>query len=329
MFNPFKYFRNRSVGLVLGSGGAKGLAHISVIEYLQSMNIPINMISGSSIGAVIGSIYCCGRLNEFKEDMLGFSKKEMLSYFDITLPRSGLIKGNGFIDFMKKYIPGDAKIEDLATPLAIVATDYSTGQPVVFKSGNILEALRASVSIPGILVPVLYNDTFLLDGGVARPLPIDVVKEMGAGIVIAVNLHPLEKKKTFKSLIKVKGEGDQDSLKSDTLKTVKFGEKILIPAEKKITGWYTTIEQWLGSGKPGNSLKPPNIFEILFQSIDIMSDINTERTLRIHRPAVIIEPQLRDISTLDFNMSSRIITEGYYACSRAKKNLNRRVKLWI
>lgn len=329
MFNPFKYFRNRSVGLVLGSGGAKGLAHISVIEYLQSMNIPINMISGSSIGAVIGSVYCCGRLNEFKEDILGFSKKEMLSYFDITLPRSGLIKGNGFINYMKKYIPEDAKIEDLSTPLAIVATDYSTGQPVVFRSGNILEALRASVSIPGILVPVSYNDTYLLDGGVARPLPIDVVKEMGAGIVVAVNLHPMGKKKSFKSLIRNKTEGDHDFLKNDTLKTVKFGEKILIPAEKKITGWYTTIEQWLVSGKSGSSTKAPNIFEILFQSVDIMSNINTERTLRIHKPAVIIEPLLWDVSTLDFNLSSRIITEGYHACSRAKKNINRRVKLWI
>ncbi len=329
MFNPLKYFRNRSVGLVLGSGGAKGLAHISVIEYLLSMNIPLNMIAGSSIGAVVANVYCCGKLDEFKEDMLSFSQKKMLSYFDITIPRSGLIKGNGFIKLMKKYIPVDANIEDLGTPLAIVATDYLTGQPVIFKSGNILEALRASVSIPGILVPVSYNDTFLLDGGVARPLPIDVVREMGAGIVIAVNLHPLEKKKSFKSLIKMKGEGDKDSLKSDTLKTVKLGEKILIPAEKKIKGWYTTIEQWLGSDKTGDSVKFPNIFEVLSQSIDIMSDINTERTLRFHKPAVIIEPLLWDVSTLDFVKSSRIITEGYYACSRAKKNLNRRVKLWI
>lgn len=329
MFNPFKYFRNRSVGLVLGSGGAKGLAHISVIEYLQSMNIPIDMIAGSSIGAVVGSLYCYGKLNEFKEDMLAFSRKQLLSVFDITLPRSGLIKGNGFIDFMEKYIPIDAKIEDLKIPIAIVATDYSTGDPVVFKSGSILEALRASISIPGIFVPVLYNDTFLLDGGVARPLPIDIVKDMGAGIVIAVNLHPVEKKKTFKDMVIISKEDSGKSEKSDKIKIVKYGEKILIPVEKKIIGWYSSVEQWLASGRSKNSVNFPSIFEILFQSVDIMSDINTEKTLRYHKPAVIIEPMLPDVGTLDFTMSSKIITEGYYACSREKKNIIKRVKRWL
>lgn len=329
MFNPLKYFKNRSVGLVLGSGGAKGLAHISVIEYLGSMGIPIDMIAGSSIGAVIGSIYCCGRLNDFKEDMLAFSKKDMLSYFDVTLPRSGLIKGNGFTNFMKKYIPADAKIEDMKVPLAIVATDYSTGRPVVFRSGSILEALRASVSIPGILVPVAYNDSFLIDGGVARPLPVDVVKEMGAGIVVAVNLHPVEKKKTFKERVKITKDKSEKSEKKDSLKVVKYGEKLLIPVEKKISGWYSSIEQWLGSGKSGDSVSFPSIFEILSQSIDIMSNTNTERTLNYHKPAVIIEPDLLHVGTLDFTMSSGIITEGYYACSREKKNIKRRVKLWL
>ena len=329
MFNPLKYFKNRSVGLALGSGGAKGLAHISVIEYLSSMNIPIDMIAGSSIGAVIGSIHCCGRLNEFKEDMLGLSKKDMLSYFDITLPRSGLIKGKGFTNFMEKYIPADKMIEDLDIPLAIVATDYFTGRPVVFKSGSILDALRASVSIPGILVPVAYNDSFLLDGGVARPLPVDVVKEMGAGLVIAVNLHPVKKKKTFKERVKITKDKPEESEKKDSVKVVKYGEKILIPVERKISGWYSSIEQWLGSGKSDGSVSFPSIFEILSQSIDIMSNINTERALNYHKPAVIIEPDLLHVGTLDFTMSSRIITEGYYACSREKKNIRRRVKLWL
>ena len=329
MFNPLKYLKNRSVGLVLGSGGAKGLSHISVIEYLSSMGIPIDMIAGSSIGAVIGSIYCCGKLNEFKEDMLAFSKKDMLSYFDITLPRSGLIKGNGFTNLMTKYIPPEKKIEDLEIPLAIVATDYFTGRPVVFKTGSILDALRASVSIPGILVPVSYNDTFLLDGGVARPLPIDVVKEMGAGLVIAVNLHPVEKKKTFKERVAISKDKSDKTGKSDSVKIVKYGEKLLIPVEKKISGWYSSIEQWLGSGKSENAVSFPSIFEILSQSIDIMSNINTERTLHHHKPAVIIEPDLLNVGTLDFTMSSRIITEGYYACSREKKNIRRRVKIWL
>jgi len=152
---------------------------------------------------------------------------------------------------------------------------------------------------------------------------------MGAGLVIAVNLHPVKKKKTFKERVKITKDKPEESEKKDSVKVVKYGEKILIPVERKISGWYSSIEQWLGSGKSDGSVSFPSIFEILSQSIDIMSNINTERALNYHKPAVIIEPDLLHVGTLDFTMSSRIITEGYYACSREKKNIRRRVKLWL
>ena len=194
MSNPLKFFGNRTVGLALGSGGAKGLSHIAVVEYLRSMEIPIHMIAGSSIGAVVGAIYCVGALDRFKQDILKLTLREMLKYMDPVVPRSGLIEGKGFVKFLERYVPPAALLEELEVPLAVVATDYATGAPVVFRSGNVLEALRASVSIPGVLVPVRYRDTLLVDGGVSIPLPISVVRGMGAGLTIAVNLHPLRKR---------------------------------------------------------------------------------------------------------------------------------------
>ena len=159
------------------------------------MEIPIDFIAGSSIGAVIGALHGIGALGRFKEDILKFTFRDMLGYMDPVVPRSGLIEGKGFVKFMERYIPRDAKIEELKTPLSVLATDYGTGMSVIFRKGNILEALRASVSIPGVLMPVKYGETLLVDGGVANPLPINIVRGMGAGITVAVNLHPRLKKR--------------------------------------------------------------------------------------------------------------------------------------
>jgi NTE family protein len=323
--NPLKYFRNHKVGLALGSGGAKGLAHIAVIEFLQSMEIPIDFIAGSSIGAVIGALHGTGSMGRFKEDIMKFTFREMIGYMDPMVPRSGIIQGKGFVRFMERYIPRDANIEDLKTPLAVLATDYSTGMSVIFRKGNILEALRASVSIPGVLVPVRYGKTILVDGGVANPLPINIVRSMGAGITIAVNLHPRLKKRGLRHFAAVPDEGAQ--LTDDA--------RVLLPAGEGLspgstgTRWLAWIEQWLKSGKDRGRDKMPNILEIMAGSVDIMEYVNTALLLRYNAPTVLIEPDVIDVQTLDFVDAKKIINEGYLACVRAEKILNRRVKAWV
>jgi len=327
MKNPLRIFRNRKVGLALGSGGAKGLAHIAVFEYLAGLGIPVDMIAGSSIGAVAGAVYCCGTLEKFRHDMLSFTKKELLSVFDLTVPKSGLLKGNDFTDFMKRYIPYDAKIENLNIPLAIVATDFNTGKGIVFRKGNILEALRASVSIPGVFVPVAYNDTFLIDGGVANPLPVDVVRALGAGFTIAVNLHPGIKTSSVKRYVKSGAEKIGITAFSDTLPEIDDRKGVTIPVEKKQSGWMKNLEQWI-SAKNEKTVYP-SIFEVLSQSIDIMGYANTVNMLKHYRPTVLIEPELLTTGTLDFTDAYRIITEGFRACSAKKSELKRKIKFWL
>ncbi len=327
MINPLRIFRNRKVGLALGSGGAKGLSHISVFEYLAGIGIPVNMIAGSSIGAVVGAVYCCGNLKKLRDDMLSFSKKELLSVFDITVPRSGLLKGNDFIEFMKRYIPEDAKIEDFDIPLAIIATDFYTGRGIVFRKGNVLHALRASVSIPGVFVPVSYNGTFLIDGGVANPLPVDIIKRMGAGFTIAVNLHPGLKISRVKKYVKSGAEKLGLNVFGDELHEVDTLKGVNLPDEKKQSGLIKNLEQWI-SGRKGN-IEYPSIFEVLGQSIDIMGYANSEIILKHYKPTVLIEPDLLTIGTLDFTDSYRIITEGFRACDEKKSELKRKIKFWI
>jgi len=328
MINPAKFFRNRKVGLALGSGGAKGLSHIAVIEYLESIKIPIDMISGSSIGAVVGAVYLCGNLSKLKEDMLSFSKKQFLSIVDITIPKSGLLKGVNFINFLKNYIPEDKKIEDLAKPFAIVATDYYTGKPIIFRKGNVLEAIRASISIPGVFVPAVSGNTFLIDGGVANPLPIDVVKKMGAGLTIAVNLHPGLKISKIKKYVKSGAGKIGIDLFTDELQYADDKHSVSVPDQGNGNdGWFKNIDQWLKTGKEKKYY--PSIFEVLFQAIDIMEYVNTGNTLKYEKPTVLIEPDLLQTGTLDFYNAKKIIEVGSAASADKKNELIRKIKFWI
>lgn len=327
MFNPLKYLGNRKVGLALGSGGAKGIAHIAVIEYLQGLGIPIDMIAGSSIGAVVGGLYATGSMEEFKKDLLDMTRRQVRAIFDPVLPRSGLLEGKRFISFLSRYIPKDVRIEELPLPLAVVATEYYTGRSVVFRSGNLLDAIRASVSIPGIMVPVHFQGTFLLDGGVSNPLPLNVIKEMGAGKTIAVNLQHGVNKQSLKQSFRSK---QQDGQVMDSRNIVHDPDVRPMPRKvsEEVPGWLGTIEQWIGGGG-GSRPSAPSIFEVIFQSIDILAYTNAQLSLKFNKPSVLLEPELLDIGTMEFSEAPRIFTEGYQACARTRKSLVSRVKNWV
>ncbi len=344
MFNPLKYFRNNKVGLALGSGGAKGLSHIAIINYLESQQIPIDMIAGSSIGAVVGAIYCVEKtlaknnMQMFAEDTLKLSKRELYRLFDPVFPKSGLVEGKGFLKWLKKYIPEHMNIEDLKIPLTIVATDFVTGQSVLFKKGNILEALRASISIPGVFVPVFFKDSehVLIDGGVSNPLPINIVKKMGAGISIAVNLHPRVSKKRWKKYVKYKMRDTGLVIESQDLVTVKQSTDIsVLDKTKKNREWEQSVEKWLDlqhqQNKQSKKAKRnlPHIFEVISRSFDIMEYVNTRLMLKYNKPSVLFEPEVMKFSTFDFNKTREIIAAGEEECKRLRNVIRAKVKIWL
>lgn len=180
----------KKIGLALGSGAARGLAHIGVIKVLEENNIAINCISGSSIGAVVGGLYAYTKDIKLIED-LAYSKdyKELVqAFFDPSL-KSSLFNGDRVLDLLGGYIPDDALIQDTQIPFISVATDLLTAKTYMFKEGNLKQAIRASMSIPLLLKPVEYEGMLLVDGGTTDPVPIDAVKELGAQRVIAANLY--------------------------------------------------------------------------------------------------------------------------------------------
>lgn len=173
------------IGLALGSGGARGFAHLGAIKVLQEEGIPIDMIAGSSMGAMVGCFYAAGlemeRLYKFST---AFKRKY---YLDFTVPKMGFIAGKRVKDLIRLLTHGK-NLEDLTIPVSVVATDLMSGEKVIFDKGPVADAVRASISIPGIFVPEKLNGRLLVDGGVVDRVPVSVVKEMGADIVIAIDV---------------------------------------------------------------------------------------------------------------------------------------------
>ncbi|QNB45957.1 patatin family protein [Thermanaerosceptrum fracticalcis] len=173
------------IGLALGAGGAKGLAHIGVLQVLTNENIPIDMIAGSSMGAIIGAAYAAGADLQLMEK-LALNLNQAL-FLDVNLPRLGLLKGDNAMAIIR-LLTHNKKFSELNIPLAIVATDIERGEKVIFREGDVASAVRASMSVPGVFNPVCINDRLLVDGAVTERLPVGILKEMGADIIIGVDV---------------------------------------------------------------------------------------------------------------------------------------------
>jgi len=182
----------KKVALALGSGGVRGLAHIGVIKTLVKNNIPIDFIAGTSIGALIGGLYAAFKNTSQIEELLNqFSYRDFITIFaNIDFRAKGLIKGDRAIQFLKEKV-GNIKIEELQIPFKAVATDINTGEVIVFEKGNLIEAIRASGSVPIVFRPMNFKGRYLVDGGISMPVPVPIVKEMGAELTIAVSLDAI------------------------------------------------------------------------------------------------------------------------------------------
>jgi NTE family protein len=181
----------KKLGLALGGGAARGLAHIGVLVVLDREGIRVDCIAGTSIGAIVGSIYACGiKAEKMKERVLELAQKRVTRFVDLAPPWTGLIRGNKLIDLLTSFYGGDVRFEDLRIPFACTATDIDTGEEVVLNMGSVVEAVRASFSLPGIFTVTGREDRHLVDGGLTEPVPVDLARKLGADRVIAVNVIP-------------------------------------------------------------------------------------------------------------------------------------------
>lgn len=181
----------KKVGLALGSGAAKGLAHIGILAALREQDIPIDMIAGTSMGSLVGALYAGGKdIDQIKSLATDLGPKRFSFFADPAVPKSGLIRGRK-IKCMLRSIIGDLEFSDLKIPFACSATDVASNQEVVIKEGLVWEGVMASCSVPVLLTPARWGGKYLVDGGLVDPVPVRILKEMGADFIIAVNVVPV------------------------------------------------------------------------------------------------------------------------------------------
>lgn len=178
---------NKNVALVLSGGGARGIAHIGVIEVLEENGFNITSISGTSMGSLVGAVYALGKLPEFKEWLLNINKLEILKLVDFTFSNQGFIKGDKFFKELKQFIP-DSNIEDLKINYSAIAADIMNKREIIFTQGSIFDAVRASISIPSIFTPIESESSILVDGGMVNNLPLDRVKRTEGDLLVAVDV---------------------------------------------------------------------------------------------------------------------------------------------
>ncbi|MEE4192594.1 MAG: patatin-like phospholipase family protein [Halieaceae bacterium] len=304
--------RKQKIGLALGSGSARGLAHIGVIRALEEAGIKVGCVAGTSIGSLIGSVYASGKLDALEKVYLGFDWKKIAYFFDVVFPKSGLIDGKKVADFVREYVHTET-IEHLPLPFQAVATDIGTGEEVSLDRGDVIEAVRASISVPGIFTPVRRNSRVLVDGGLVNPVPVSTARSMGANIVIAVDLnHDIVAGKVPEAAPKSAGESGfvQALSRMGGVKYLAAMERINLELQSLENPALNQIRAWLAE----ESL--PNIFEVLLSSINVMETQITRTRLHIDPPDLLIRPQLGHIRFLEFNRAEEIINIGYEEARR-------------
>lgn len=272
---------NKSVSLVLSSGGARGVAHIGVIEGLLEHGFDIASISGSSMGAVVGGVYAAGKLPEYKEWVCNLDKIDVFKLLDFTLSTQGFVRGERVFNEMKKFI-SDCNIEELEIPFAAVATDIVNKKEVVFESGSLYTALRASAAIPSVMTPSIIENIELVDGGVCNPLPINHVKRAQSDILVVCDVNA-----DVPSGLKQKKIEDESRFK---------------PLMAKWNNLFPKSEN--------NKSKRLSMFELFTRSVDMMQDAITEQTIMQTNPEIVVRISREACGTFEFHRSSELIEYG-------------------
>jgi NTE family protein len=309
---PARY-AGKTIGIALGSGSARGLAHIGVLQALRDMGVEPGIVCGSSMGALVGACYAIDRLDDFADWVCELSTRDVLRFLGIRLLAQGGVAHAGRLIQHLRDTFGDTAIEELPKTYAAVATDLYRGREVWLQNGSVWDAVRASIAIPGMLTPIHYQHRWLVDGALVNPVPVSLCRALGADVIIAVNLnsavigrrHP----PTAPAPIAEQVEVLQDALPEG--------------AEAEEEGRFTLLGRLgtalRGAGRPMRRIwgsagevveRGPGTFEAMLGAINIMQDRITRSRLAGEPPDVMLAPRLLDIGLLDYQRGRDAIAAG-------------------
>lgn len=280
------------IALALGGGVARGWAHIGVLRALDEADIPISMIAGTSIGAVVGGCYLAGKLNELEEFARSITRRNILRYIDFTLGKSGFIAGNRLAERLDEEL-GDIRIEDLSKRFVAVATEIDTGHEVWLEDGLLAPAIRASYALPGVFHPVTHFGKHLVDGALVNPVPVSACRGFEAKSVVAVNLD----RETFTRSSVIRSS------------SIDFGDGL---AEKH--DMENLPSTWLPfnfGNNTNNKKQKLGISGVMIEAFNIIQNRIVRSRLAGDPPDVTIRPKLSGIGLTDFHLAEQSIEIGY------------------
>lgn len=276
------------IGLALGSGGARGWCHIGVLRELTAIGIQPQVIAGSSMGALVGAAHAAGKLDALEDWAQDLTLRSMMTLIDMRIGGGGLVAGEG-ITRMLRDLDMPETIEDLPLPFVALATDLRRGREVWLRKGNLVDSVRASVSIPGLLRPQWLDGRWLIDGGLLNPVPVSAARALGADLVIAVNPNAAVSGNFWEPGTALPGFPDLSSLLPEKLRSLWTDGKSRADA-------------------PDHT--EPSYVALVNAAIDIMSDQIRRSRLAGDPPQALLNAQLDDVSVVDFHRAADCIAEG-------------------
>ncbi len=295
----------RKIGLALSSGMARGWAHIGAIRALTRLGFKFDVIAGCSVGALAGGCYLAGKLDELEAWSRSLNKLKIISYLDMRMRSGGLIGGERLVEEMRKYI-GMVKIEELGVPYVAVTTDLVTGHEIWLQQGDLVDAMRASFSLPGIFPPIKRDGRWLADGALVSPLPIAACRALGADMVIAVNLSA-----------DIIGKARRPGSNIPTA----AGFDLLQMLEETDNKEKMSLMDSLTRRIFRRDYDGPSLFGVMTSSLNIMQDRITRSRLAGDPPDVHIAPRLGHLGLLEFDRAEEAIHEGEAAVMRKRPEL--------
>jgi NTE family protein len=280
----------RNIALVLGSGGARGLAHIGVIEALVEQGFNIQAVVGCSMGALVGGVYAAGRLQEYKDWTTSLEKSNILRLLDFSFGHQGLIKGDRVIGVLRELV-GDYRIEDLPLEFTAIATDLKSQREVWLNRGKLFDAIRASIAIPMLLTPHVVNGRELVDGGLLSPVPMAPTRQMVVDRVIAVDVNGPQRWRPAAQVNSEQAEDDDEAL------AAAYGVDVCAQTELDEEQHDISLRErmaafWHGDGKPQNMAavsKQGSLMELMSQSLDTMHAAMSRMQLAQDPPDMLIQ----------------------------------------
>ncbi len=298
------------LGLALGAGAARGMAHLGVLRELEEAGLAPDVVAGTSIGALVGGMYAAGKLDRLTEVALRLDWKQIARYFvEISFPRSGLIEGNKLTALLAEIV-GEVELTELPLPFRAVTTNLMTGEEVVISDGDLVEAIRASIAVPGIFTPARRGDDLLVDGGLVNPVPVSVCRTMGAERIIAVDLNYGRVKDTRarNSTVKEKSALASQRPNFDAGQIFEWLERNTKQFDIELPN---PLKAWMER----HAL--PNVFDVLGNTLGIIESQIAATRLQVDKPDLLIQPNVGDIRFMDFVHAGEMIEEGRRAAKEA------------